>query len=150
FVTMQLYKDLLQTAREKIDQAKSLKKTDDEAEKVQALILAQTKNFMRRYAHMWAIGSCIMINMHKNYGAEVFLDKAAEDVSIQEAMKKKAPTSGILTFMEKFVTEKRDVLKAVPDGESEKSRKVRENSLDLANKSLVYIANIKSELGIKN
>ncbi|MAL79967.1 MAG: hypothetical protein CMN55_12780 [Sneathiella sp.] len=150
FVTMQLYKDLLQTAESAIKAAKLLGKTDVEAESVRDLVLSQTKNFMRRYAHMWAIGAALTINLHKNYGAALFLDTPPKEVSIADALKEKAPSSGTLLFMVKFVTEKRDALKTAPDGESEKSRKVRENSLDLAEKSLKYIAGIKSELGIKD
>ncbi len=149
FVTMQLYKDLLQTAESAIKAAKLLGKTDVEAESVRDLVLSQTKNFMRRYAHMWAIGAALTINLHKNFGAKLFLDPTPTGASIADALKEKAPSSGTLLFMVKFVTEKRDALKTAPDGESEKSRKVRENSLDLAEKSLKYIAGIKSELGIK-
>ncbi len=149
FVSMQVYKDLLRAAEKCIREAKLLGETDVEAEKVRDLVESQTRNFTRRYRHMWAIGAAVTINLHKTYGPDIFLDPVKE-VGPGDVGAPVKPSSGTLAFMTKFVTEKRDALKTAPDGESEKSRKVRENSLDLAEKSLKYIANIETELGIRD
>ncbi len=150
FVTMRIYKDLLMTAENKIRAAKIQGKTDKEAEAARDLVLENTKNFKRRYSHMWAIASYITISLHKTHGAEIFLDKADESVPVQKASKSKAPTSGVLTFLKQFILEKQQAVQPTLGRGSKRDQSVAANTFDLTSRSLDYLSKINDELGIKN
>ncbi|MCF8468731.1 MAG: hypothetical protein K9G33_15130 [Sneathiella sp.] len=149
FACMQVYRDLLSTSAQRVNDAKILKKPDPEAQDVYNRIEKETRNFMHRYEHMWAISAYMVINMHRNYGIEVLLDPVDEDQTVKEAFKGKG-TSAFLTLARAMTNEKIKILKKlIADDTTTQNKEVKtvqQNSLDLAQKALAKFDIIEKEM----
>ncbi|GEM_PF-4839069 len=149
FVTMRIYEDLLKAADNRISSTNLPHESDEEAEFSRTFVLNETLNFKRRYSHMWAIASYIMISLHKSQGAKVFLDHAGDSISAIQSNKSQAPTSGTLTFLKQFILEKHKAVQPTLNQGTTRDQSVAANTFDLTSRSLEYLAKINAELGIK-
>ncbi|WP_373085804.1 hypothetical protein [Sneathiella sp.] len=149
FTCMQIYRDLLSTAAQRLEDAKILKKPDPEAQEIYDRIEHGTRNFMHRYEHMWAIAAYDVINIHRNYGIEALLDPVDENQTVREVFKGK-DTSTPLTLARKMTNEKIKALKKQIESDTRTPNKgvksVQQNSLDLAEQVIARLDIIRTEL----
>ncbi|MEH6527657.1 MAG: hypothetical protein V7723_16435 [Sneathiella sp.] len=151
FAVMKITKELLFAAEQRINDARVLNRLDPEAQEIYDRLEKETRSFMHRYEHLWAIADYIVLNMHRTLGLESLLDSVDENQTVQQAFnEKQQKTSAYLTMALAMTNEKIETLKKLIADDTRTQnvevKSVQQNSLDLAQKALKQLDSIENEM----